>query len=239
MLEEFVEEVRDLDSAAAFERVMERRLAQLGFSRFAYLALRIPNNPKAPFVVTTYPHEWATHYGENDYVNTDPVLERAARTLRAFDWPTLGRMNSITNRQRKVLNEARDFGVGLGATVPIHSPGGGFATLSVTADGNDAQFQTLWRENWATLHLMGLYLHSGLENNLLSPDPLPPIYLTDRERECLLWTARGKTANDISGILNISQETVVFHLKNVMQKVGVYSKHHAVVKAIMMGLIHP
>jgi DNA-binding CsgD family transcriptional regulator len=32
---------------------------------------------------------------------------------------------------------------------------------------------------------------------------------------------------------------VVFHLKNAMRKIGVYSKHHAVVKAIMMGLIHP
>lgn len=238
-IERFVEAVQGLDDVSSFEHTIGSYLRGLGFDRFAYLALRIPENPKAPFVVTTYPDEWAQHYGENDYVNSDPVLERAARTLRAFDWPTLSRMSHVTTRQKQVLTEARDFGVGRGATVPIHSPGGGFATLSIASSESDREFQNIWRAHWPTLHLLALYTHSALETNLLSPEPLPPVYLTDRERECLLWTARGKTAGDISGILSISQETVVFHLKNAMQKVGVYSKHHAVVKAIMMGLIHP
>ena len=64
-------------------------------------------------------------------------------------------------------------------------------------------------------------------------------HLTPRERECLLWTAHGKTAWEIGQILGISDGTVVFHLKNATRKFNVFTKYHAVVKAIMLGLISP
>lgn len=239
MLEQFVDEVKDLQDVGSFETVIGRQLESLGFERFAYLALRLPNSSKAPFVATTYPESWALHYHHHNYVNHDPVLTRAARSMRAFDWPGLAQQANITPGQKQVLNEARDFGIGLGCTVPIHSPGGGFATLSVASSESEQAFSKLWQRKWQDLHLIAIYSHAALEAKLLDPHRLPEFFLTDRERECLLWTARGKTAPDIGVILGISQETVVFHLKNVMQKVGVYSKHHAVVKAIMMGLIHP
>lgn len=239
MLENLIDELKDLDDVGSFELKVGRCLSELGFDKFAYAAVRLPDNPKAPFILTTYPDAWAAHYGENDYFNRDPVMERCARTMRAFDWAAVERRNDLTSGQRALLSEARDFGVGHGATAPIHGPGGGLALLSVTSSANETEFQRLWQRHWPTVHMSALYMHSALEANLLSPDSMPRVHLTDRERECLLWTARGKTAADISGILSISKETVVFHLKNVMQKVGVYSKHHAVVKAIMMGLIHP
>src|SRR3546814_15572737 len=63
------------------------------------------------------------------------------------------------------------------------------------------------------------------------------VRLTDRERDCLLWTARGKTAWEVGQILTISEETVLFHLKNATRTIGVFSKHHAVVKAIVQGYL--
>ena len=63
--------------------------------------------------------------------------------------------------------------------------------------------------------------------------------LTTRERECLLWTSRGKTNWEVGEILSISSETVRFHLKNAMNKMGVYSQHHAAVRAIMRSMIFP
>ena len=40
-------------------------------------------------------------------------------------------------------------------------------------------------------------------------------------------------------ILSISQDTVVQYLKSAQRKFGVYKKTHAVVKAILLGLITP
>jgi LuxR family quorum-sensing system transcriptional regulator CciR len=190
--------------------------------------------------VTNYPSDWAVHYIEEDFVNFDPVLMRGRRSLTGFNWAQLAHAPDLTARQARVLNEARDFGITNGATVPVHSPDGGFAILSVASSGApDREFNQIWREAWPQAQAVALCTHSTVENRLLAKRGEPPVDLTDRERDCLLWTARGKTANEIGTILSISSETVVFHLKNAREKIGVYSKSHAVVKAIMTGLIYP
>ena len=63
--------------------------------------------------------------------------------------------------------------------------------------------------------------------------------LSDREKQCLGWAAAGKSSWDISVILNISEHTVNFHVKNAMKKLGTTRRTCAVVKAIGLGLIDP
>lgn len=61
--------------------------------------------------------------------------------------------------------------------------------------------------------------------------------LTEREIEVLRWTADGKTSADISAILTISDNTVNFHIKNAVAKLGVANKTAAVVKAALLGYL--
>lgn len=61
--------------------------------------------------------------------------------------------------------------------------------------------------------------------------------LTQRENECLVWTAHGKSSWDIAVILQISQNTVNFHIKNAMKKLGTNRRTVAAIKAIDLGLI--
>jgi LuxR family quorum-sensing system transcriptional regulator CciR len=61
--------------------------------------------------------------------------------------------------------------------------------------------------------------------------------LSEREKVCLLWTARGKSSWEIGRILSISENTVAFHIKNAMRKLGSNSRTLAAVKAIQLGLI--
>jgi LuxR family quorum-sensing transcriptional regulator LasR len=63
--------------------------------------------------------------------------------------------------------------------------------------------------------------------------------LTPRERECLKWTARGKSTWEISQILNCSEAVVNFHMKNIRTKFGVTSRRAAAVIAAQLGLIDP
>jgi DNA-binding CsgD family transcriptional regulator len=60
---------------------------------------------------------------------------------------------------------------------------------------------------------------------------------THREAECLSWSARGKTAPEIGIILGISRHTVYFHLKKVASKLNVFGTHHAISRAMELGLI--
>jgi DNA-binding CsgD family transcriptional regulator len=61
--------------------------------------------------------------------------------------------------------------------------------------------------------------------------------LSDREKACLSWTALGKSSWEIGKILSISENTVVFHIKNAMRKLGTNNRTLAAVKAIQLGLI--
>ena len=66
--------------------------------------------------------------------------------------------------------------------------------------------------------------------------PHTPI-LTDRQRDCVLWAARGKTDWEISVILGVSHETVIQHLKHARERYGVQKRAMLAVRALFDGLI--
>jgi DNA-binding CsgD family transcriptional regulator len=70
-----------------------------------------------------------------------------------------------------------------------------------------------------------------------SPKGQQPVELSEREKSCLGWTALGKSSWEIGQILSISENTVVFHIKNAMRKLGVSNRTVAAVKAMQLGLI--
>ncbi len=63
------------------------------------------------------------------------------------------------------------------------------------------------------------------------------VFLSSREKEVLNWIKNGKTTWDISIILDMSERTVKFHVKNIMQKLDAVSRPHAVAIALGRGLI--
>jgi len=62
--------------------------------------------------------------------------------------------------------------------------------------------------------------------------------LSTREQEVLTWSKQGKSSWEIAAILNISERTVNFHVKNIMQKLSAVSRTQAVALAIERGLIN-
>jgi DNA-binding CsgD family transcriptional regulator len=63
--------------------------------------------------------------------------------------------------------------------------------------------------------------------------------LSPREQSCLGWTARGKSSWEIGRILSISENTVIYHIKNAMRKLGTASRTVAAVRAVELGLVEP
>jgi DNA-binding NarL/FixJ family response regulator len=61
--------------------------------------------------------------------------------------------------------------------------------------------------------------------------------LSDREYEVLTLMAQGKSNKAISSELDISENTVKFHITNVMIKLGARDRTHAVVNALRQGII--
>ncbi|WP_050408358.1 MULTISPECIES: LuxR C-terminal-related transcriptional regulator [unclassified Massilia] len=91
----------------------------------------------------------------------------------------------------------------------------------------------------ADLFLLGSYLHEAACRVWRASWPAEVPRLTTRERQCLQWSASGKTSQEIGQILGISQHTVYFHLKKVASKFKVYGTRHAISRAMDLKLIKP
>ena len=63
------------------------------------------------------------------------------------------------------------------------------------------------------------------------------VLVTDRERECLLWSARGKTSLDIAEITSLSEHTVNHYLTNAATKLNASNRVSAIIRSITLGVI--
>lgn len=61
--------------------------------------------------------------------------------------------------------------------------------------------------------------------------------LTKKEQEILSLLVKNMTNKEIARVMDISEETVKWHLKNVFGKLNAFNRKHAVAKAKLIGLI--
>ena len=72
-----------------------------------------------------------------------------------------------------------------------------------------------------------------------TPRRPPGVRLTPREREALLWAARGRSARETAQLLGLSERTVKFFVQRACARLDARNKTHAVAKALVWGLIRP
>jgi len=130
------------------------------------------------------------------------------------------------------------YGYKTGIAVKLHLPGDKHFLLGVDREEALPEPGTQLMQMIAGLQLLAAHALTAADR-LLSPKfnkgDLPK--LTKRELDVLSWTAQGKTAWEVSVILGMSEKTVNFHLGNVMRKLGVTSKHQAVLKCVAAGVL--
>src|SRR3546814_7855465 len=61
--------------------------------------------------------------------------------------------------------------------------------------------------------------------------------LTDRQRDCVLWAARGKGDWEISRILGVGEETVARHIKLGCARYGVNKRTLLAIRALFDGTL--
>lgn len=236
---DFVECMNRTKSLSELFQLLVVAAAKEGFDKVAYGALTYDEPLRLeghipPAVAMNFPDDWRDRYFERRYDRIDPVVVLTPCIGRPFLWSWLRERASLERKQQLIFEEAREAGLNNGISVPLHGPWGRVAVLSFASRTKDSEPQARMS------HLSALASQFHIAFTDISENARPagvPIQLSRRERECLAWTAQGKSSWDIGMILNISENTVNFHVKNAMRKLGTTSRTVAVVKAIRLNLI--
>jgi DNA-binding NarL/FixJ family response regulator len=81
-------------------------------------------------------------------------------------------------------------------------------------------------------------MHSIANREQQNANATPSVHLTPRELELLKYVSDGLSNKAISQELFISDNTVKYHLRNILQKMGAQNRTEAVTQAIKLGLIN-
>jgi DNA-binding CsgD family transcriptional regulator len=235
----FIECSNQTRSLAALFELLVSCATEEGFSEVAYGALtydesvHLPAHPP-PAVAMNFPQEWCDRYFERKYEQIDPVVRRAPTFSGPFVWDQLVDRCHLQRGEQLVLAESREAGLKHGISVPLFGPLGRVSVVSFASRFDDVdpvhRMSHLNTLAWQ-FHISFAEIAQPLEQSTTK------IELSKRERECLRWTAEGKSSWDIGMILKISDNTVNFHIKNAMRKLGTTSRTVAVVKAIRHNFI--
>ena len=183
-----------------------------------------------PSLISTYPSAWTDHYLRNHYERLDPVIHQATRNVEPFEWGFEVDTIVTSERQRELFEEAAQFGIRRGYTIPIHDARGPIAAVTFATDDRQQGFERRVKEHSRVLQLMAMYFHAKARRAISAPCMIGDIPLSRREFECLEWAAQGKSAWDIGRILHISRHTAAFHLEIAKMKLGVRTIVQAVAR---------
>lgn len=234
LLDELCCEVAGATSRKDLHRSLLSVSRRMGFDHFALsFDPRSRIGESEGLLLHDYPDEWAQVYLDLGLAGADPVRRACDKAVMGFEWRGLEAMIPMTRGDRQMLAVGRECGIGDGYTIPRHLPGiaSGSCSFVVKPDS------TLPRPMFVAAEMVGsvALAAAGRIAQFVRP-PAEPM-LSDRQRECLLWAARGKSGSVIGTILGISEETVKQHLKIARCRYEADSGARLMVKALYDGLI--
>lgn len=229
-----IENIQHQTSSDAILDIMYRAIGDYGFERFIISGLPDPGVDVRPFVLLSGWHnEWYERYTSKGYVHLDPVARHCFATTLPFDWSDAPYDRENDSPARRVMQEAREFGMDEGFCVPVHMEGGmqGVVSLAGKTDHLDEKSRL-------ELHMLALYAHGRLRYLNSPRESLDGRRgITRREAEILKWAATGKTAAEIAEITGLTPRTINQHCENAQKRMGTNNRLHTVVEAIRHKLI--
>lgn len=213
---------------------MESLSLELGFRHFAIIEhgdLRPGRTRLVCF--DNYPPIWRDHFIADQLYLHDPVLRACITTGVGFEWSDVPDMIRLTGIQRRILACARREGLGAGYSVPYNVPGERRGSCSFGVKfGRDMP-----RANLLPASIIGGFAFHAARR-LSRPDLLrSAIELTQRQIDCLILAAHGKSDSVIGQLLGLSKNTVTNYMTAARHRFGVATREQLIVAALFDGVI--
>lgn len=239
----FIEKSNCVDSPQELEALLADVSRQMGFDYYALIhhvdlsAYSADLNHMAEgrlLAITNYPERWIETYLERNIIANDPVLLASHRTSIGFIWEDVGQFIKVTPLHRAITEDTRRAGLAQGFTVPAHVPGEAHGSCNFAV--RTGRF--LPTRNLPLAQLIGSFAFEAARNLLLNARAAqqpPARQLSERQLQCVVLVAQGKTDWEIGKILGISEETVKRHLARARAHYDVPKRIQVVTRAIFEG----
>jgi LuxR family transcriptional regulator, quorum-sensing system regulator CciR len=234
---QFIAASRAARSADDLRALMEPITHEMGFHGYALFqhVKRFTWKRRRALAISNFSRSWLEHFFSERMYVYDPVLLASQRTAIGFRFDEVATLVDLNERQRELMSAARRAGIANGFCVPIHVPGepDGICSFVVTDDA------PLPLENLPMAQLVGCFAYEAARQLLLAGDKIiRPAFsrpLTNRQLECIVFVARGKTDWEISQILGLKEDTVTEHLDEARRRCGVSRRTELVVHTLFNG----
>jgi LuxR family quorum-sensing system transcriptional regulator CciR len=238
VVQEFVAASKSAASMAELRQLIELSSRELGFNYFAIVHhIRFGRPSRDKIRLSNYPVEWLAMLRENEQFQ-EPVLKAAERASSGFIWSRLEEVVPLTPCQRDYMARAVSFGLAEGFTVPNHVPGEGFGSCHFAVTSSSA----FPEDSLSATQALGCFAFEAARRLLQvraepSENYVVPAPLTERQRDCVLFAARGKSDSVIAQLLDIRPATVNEHIEAAKRRYSVATRTQLIVRALFRSEI--
>jgi LuxR family quorum-sensing system transcriptional regulator CciR len=238
IVRDFVTSVRNAEGMGELRSLVEDACREIGIDYFAIVHHIRFGRPSTNMVrLSNYPAEWVAKLRQEDLVK-DPILRAAERSSAGFRWNRLEELIRLGEADRTRLRLAVRHGLGDGFTVPNHVPGEAFGSCHFTVrHGRKFPEQAIY----AAQSIGCFAFEAARQLNALKAEPsenyVEPAPLTDRQRDCLILAARGKSDSVIAQLLDIRPRTVNEHIEAAKRRYSVATRSQLMVRALFRSEI--
>ncbi len=227
-----IERQPDVDSMLSRLRHV---VGDFGFDSFLLTGAPNPGRRIDGYIMLSgWNSSWLDRYVGEDYVQIDPIARRLQNATDPFTWSEAIGSRRLEREAELVMDEAASIGMRDGLCVPLYDLDGRRSVLSLAAHSID-----LSPAERGVLHLVGIYSQNRIRDLMNGQGiSVERPALSPRERECLQWTAAGKTSFEIAAILSLSQNTTDGYIASATRKLGASNRTQAVAVGIRRGIIH-
>ena len=230
LVQDFIEKSTRIVDLTELAKLFDVTIKKLGCTHFICLShVDVFNLPDDAVILSNYPLEWGLYHNEQHYHKIDPIMDTCKERITPFTWSNSAWRALLNLDKANILNEAGEFGLVEGHTVPIHTGDGYSASCSVVFQPGEVDPHALMAIQLMSVYLYEAALKLKTKVNIVRKKP------TLRQIDCLQMIAMGKSDWSISKILGISENTVKFHVKAILNHYDVATRNQAVIRALFYG----
>ncbi len=144
----------------------------------------------------------------------------------------------LPDGMKHIYSLASDFGLYGGIVVPLHNADNTkYGNMSFMSKKDMSHIAIKPEDHLAEFVSISHYANAVI-TELETKKSIEFIELSPRERECLLWVAKGFRTDQISDRLYLTNDTINEYISNARKKLTAKTRSEAVARALSLGLIN-